>query len=95
MVINFSELKKKEVVNVSTGKNEGKKTDLVIDSNSGKILKIIVPGKRGILCSENLEIDFDCIEKIGDDIVLYRNPTPKKTECCHNENERLFELDDE
>lgn len=82
MNINYSELKKKEVVNVKTGKNAGKITDLVIDSSSGRILKIIVPGKKGFLSCESEEIDFDCIVKIGDDTILYKSPNSMKNDDC-------------
>lgn len=81
MNINYNELKKKEVVNVATGKNLGKIIDLVIDTDSGKILKIVVPGKKGFLNCDNEELDFDCIVKIGDDAILYKKCSPKKDEC--------------
>lgn len=82
MNINYSELKKKEVVNVITGKNLGKIIDLVIDTDKGKILKIVVPGKKGFLSCENEEIDYDCIVKIGDDAILYKPCSPKKESEC-------------
>ena len=53
MEINYQELKKKDVLNVATGKNLGKINDLIIDAKSGKILKIVVPGKRGFLSCES------------------------------------------
>lgn len=81
MFINYSELKKKDVLNVVTGKNLGKIIDLVIEEKSGKILKIIVPGKKGFLSCENEELDYACITKIGDDVILYKPCTPKKEEC--------------
>ncbi len=82
MSINYSELKKKEVVNVTTGKNLGKIIDLVIERDSGKILKIVVPGKKGgFLNCENEELDFSCIVKIGDDAILYKKCNPKKDDC--------------
>ena len=71
MKINYQELKKKDVVEVSTGKNLGKINDLIISKGSGKILKIIVPGRKGIFSScESLEIDYSKIVKIGDDAIL-------------------------
>ena len=81
MFINYSELKKKDVLNVVTGKNLGKINDLVIDEKSGKISKIIVPGKKGFLPCEHEELDYGCIVKIGDDVILYKPCVPKKEEC--------------
>ena len=72
MEINYTELKKKEVLDVSTGKNLGKISDLIIETKSGKILKIVVPGKKGFLSCEVEEIKFSDIEKIGDDVILVK-----------------------
>jgi YlmC/YmxH family sporulation protein len=70
-MITFQELKRKDVLEISSGKNLGKITDLVIEKRSGKIQKIIVPGKRGgFLSCENLEIKYSKIQKIGDDVIL-------------------------
>ena len=80
MQINYSDLKKKEVVDISTGKNLGKINDLIIDSGSGEILKIVVPGRKGFLNCEEVFIDYKCIEKIGDDAILYKKCKPKP-EC--------------
>lgn len=69
----FSELKKKEVFNLSTGENLGKITDICFDEKSGVIEKIIVPGgKCGWLSGKSVEINYCCIEKIGKDAVLVR-----------------------
>ena len=82
MEINYSALKKKEVLNLATGKNLGKINDLIIDAKSGKILKIIVPGKKGFLSCENEEIKFSDIEKIGDDVILIRFKQQKEDGEC-------------
>ena len=78
MTLTYQELKKKDVINVITGKNLGKITDLIIDASIGKIVKIVVAGKKGFLSCENEEINFDCITKIGDDTILYKPCLPKK-----------------
>ena len=71
MSISYQDLRKKEVLEISSGKNLGKITDLIIEKKTGKIQKIIVPGKRGgFLSCENLEIKYSQIEKIGDDVIL-------------------------
>ncbi len=89
MEINFNELKKKEVVDVSNGKNLGKISDLIIDIDSGLILKIVVPGKKGgFLNCDEFFIDYKCIEKIGDDAILYKkcrikpDCPPSKCDCA-------------
>ncbi len=81
MTILYSELKKKEILEVTTGKNLGKICDLVIFKNNGKIQKLIAPGKKcGFLSTENFEIPFDKIIKIGDDAILV-DFTERKDDC--------------
>ena len=90
MSITYQDLKKKDVLEISSGKNLGKITDLVIEKKSGRILKIIVPGRRGsFLTCENLEIKYSRIQRIGDDVILVdlteRNENikpPKPKNCC-------------
>lgn len=72
-ILTYSELCEKEVINCRDGKILGTPVDLRLDAESGNILSITVrePGK---LClsskSPGLEIRWDCIETIGDDILL-------------------------
>ncbi|MBR2336454.1 MAG: YlmC/YmxH family sporulation protein [Clostridia bacterium] len=71
MDYNFSDLKKKKVINVADGKDLGKITDLIISYPDGRIKSIIVPGKKNAFFSGcELIINFSCIERIGDDTVL-------------------------
>ena len=85
MTILYSELKKKDILEISTGKNLGKVCDLVICKQNGKIQKLIAPGKRcGFLSTENFEIPFDKIVKIGDDAILV-DFTERK---CEHEREK-------
>ena len=83
MEINYQELKKKDVLNVATGKNLGKINDLIIDAKSGKILKIVVPGKKGFLSCESEEIKYSDIEKIGDDVILIKFRVAKEDDCLN------------
>ena len=90
MEIYFNELKKKDVLDVTTGRNLGKITDLVIDVATGKIIKIVVPGRRGAFLScDNLEIKFKCITKVGDDVILvnFDSCTPHAEKCLEKECE--------
>ena len=70
-MITFSEFKKKEVLDISSGKNLGRATDILFVRHTGEIEKIITSGKHGgFLSCESLEIPFKSIIKIGDDAVL-------------------------
>ena len=92
MEISYNELKKKEVVDISSGKNLGKINDLIIDENSGKILKIIVPGRKCFLNCDELSIDYKCLVKIGDDAILYKKCQPKQDCPPKCDNDALFEI---
>ena len=88
MTVNYSALKKKEVLEVSTGKNLGKISDLVIDCESGKILKIVVPGKKSsFLSCESLEISFKNVVKIGDDVIIVE--LCSESDCLDNKRRKL------
>ncbi len=70
----FSELRRKEIINVCDGARLGNICDLEIDECDGNITAIIAPGPSrlmGILRSnEELVIPYCDIKKIGDDVIL-------------------------
>jgi YlmC/YmxH family sporulation protein len=69
-----SDMKQKEVINVSDGKRLGFVSDIEIDLETGKIDAIILPGNTrifGLLGKDNeFVIPWDRIKKIGEDIIL-------------------------
>ena len=84
MTCTLSELKEKEVVNVADGKILGYISDVEIDICKGQILMIYLPpqGKYFSLFSskDRTCIPWNCIEKIGSDIILVRYcPPPRCT----------------
>ena len=72
--ITFSELNRKEVINICDGARLGHICDLELDACSGTVLSMIVPGPLrlfGLLRSEEtLVIPFCRIKKIGEDVIL-------------------------
>lgn len=68
------ELREKEVINICTCKRLGYVEDLEFDLCEGCIKAIIVPERtkfRGIFGSDcEYVIPFDCIQKIGSDIIM-------------------------
>ena len=68
------ELREKEVINTCDCKRLGCVVDLVFDSCTGQIEAIVVPGPGkiwGFLGTDcEYVIPFQCIKKIGPDIVL-------------------------
>ena len=70
----FSNLKCKEVVNVCDGCRLGFVTDVEVDICSGRIVAIVVPCKcKGFSFfshRDDFVIPWQCIRRIGDDIIL-------------------------
>ncbi|NLT58096.1 MAG: YlmC/YmxH family sporulation protein [Clostridiales bacterium] len=78
----FGELRRKEVINIRDGVRLGYVYDLEIDPVEGRLVGIVVPGPRtlfGLLGSrEEYIIDWDEIEKIGEDIILVSVQMPEQ-----------------
>lgn len=74
MRIRLLELKMREVINVCTGLRLGYVDDVIINIDSGQILALVVPGRCrffGLFGREDdYVIPWECIKKIGDDIIL-------------------------
>ncbi len=72
--VTFSELKKREVINVCDGARLGCVCDLEIDMQTGCVLALIVPGETrwlGVLKGhDDLVIPFCRIRKLGEDVIL-------------------------
>ena len=74
MELRLSELRYREVINVSTGARLGFVGDAVMDAASGQVTALIVPGRArffGLLGREDDYIlPWDCITRMGGDIIL-------------------------
>ena len=74
MIISFSELRCKEVINISDGRRLGYVSDLELEAESGRIMTLCVPcygrffglfGNGGVYV-----IPWPCICKVGNDLIL-------------------------
>ncbi len=74
MAVKFSDLNYKEVICVSDGRRLGCICDACVELPEGRITAIIVPGSSRVLGlwgrREDFVIPWDCIRRIGPDIVL-------------------------
>ncbi len=75
MVLNlFSDLKYKEVIDIHSGFRLGYVSDAEFDSEDGKLISLITPGKAkffGLLGREDdYVLPWECISRIGNDIIL-------------------------
>jgi YlmC/YmxH family sporulation protein len=68
-------LKNKEVINICDGRRLGFVIDGQLDISQGRLISVIVPGEcnfLGISKGDNIIIPWNCIERIGDDIILVK-----------------------
>ena len=74
MSIKITELQCKEVICVSDGRRLGFVSDVEVEIPKGQVLSIVVPGPgrlMGVLGNKcDFVIPWNCIRKIGPDIVL-------------------------
>lgn len=82
METSFSELHRKEAVNLTDGKRLGRICDVVFTYPEGKVQGIVVPGGKGFRWAKAEQfIDLKCVKKIGVDVVLVdvrAAPKPEK-----------------
>ena len=69
----FCELRCKDVINVIDGKCLGRVCDVIFSRCNGRVMGFIVPGEarfRILRRREDMFIPFNCICKIGCDVIL-------------------------
>lgn len=74
MQCRIADLRLKEVINVSDGARYGFVNDVLVDTLTGKLVAIVVPGPYriwGLFCkNEDMVIPWESIKRIGEDIIL-------------------------
>lgn len=77
MTYQFSELRNKEVIHIGDGERMGFVSDLEIDTVTGRIISVSVPGAYkyfGVFGKEpDRRIPWEQIKKIGDDLIIIEN----------------------
>lgn len=70
--MNLSDLQNKDIVNVLDGKKIGNIVDARFNIQTGHIEKLIIEPSKSLFSLKNtsLEIDFNKITKIGEDVIL-------------------------
>lgn len=74
-----SDFRHKEVIDITNGSRLGFISDVDIDLEKGTVNAVIIPGKRrffGLFPTEDCIIPWECIEKIGEDIILVSTKSP-------------------
>ena len=78
----FSDLRCKEVINICDGCRLGYVGDMECKIPEGEVVAIIVPGPARFFGlfgrGEDYYIPWNCIRRIGDDIILIDKPFPRR-----------------
>ncbi len=73
-MVRIYDMKQKEVINSNDGIRLGFISDVEVDLDEGKLLKIIVPGPAKLFGmfgrGKEYQVPWDSIKKIGEDIIL-------------------------
>lgn len=73
-MINLSEMREKEVINIRDGSRLGFIYDFEIDLEKGRVLAVVLPGEGKILGlfgkNNDLVIDWKNIIRVGQDFIL-------------------------
>lgn len=92
MLLRYSDLRNKEVINLKTGSRLGYICDLMLEAEDGKICFIVVPGPNRFFWffgrEDDIEIPWQCIERIGDDLILVCFDHPPLR--CQRKRPRFF-----
>ena len=71
------DLRCKEVINLDDGSRLGFVNDVEIDVSCGRVVAIVVPRRTSVFLKGNdLVIPWDCVKRIGDDIILVEINVP-------------------
>ncbi len=70
--MNMSDLQNKDIINILDGKKIGNIIDVRFNIQSGSIEKLIIEPSKSFFSIKNnsIEIDFNKIKKIGEDVIL-------------------------
>ena len=95
MALTVMQLRCKEVICLSDGRRLGFVSDIEVEIPEGQVCALIVPGPCRILGlvgrKDDYRIPWNCIRRIGPDIILV---DVRPEECCfprHRENGGFFQ----
>ena len=84
------ELKEKEVINICDGEKLGNVCDIEFEERTGKIIALIIPGPCKILGiigrDQEYIIPYECVQRIGADVVLVEVEREKCLKKCKWDN---------
>ena len=84
------EIREKEVINICDGEKLGNVCDIEFEERTGKIIALIIPGPCKILGiigrDQEYIIPYECVQRIGADVVLVEVEREKCLKKCKWDN---------
>lgn len=77
----LTDLKNKEVINISSGKRLGFVCDLELDITDARLISLVLPGEGGLFSKAPvIRIPWACIEHVGEDLIIVKmkDPVPRQ-----------------
>jgi YlmC/YmxH family sporulation protein len=93
MLLNFVDLKQKEIINIVDGKKLGYPDDIVFDSENTSVKSFTIPGQSrafGLKKGESRTIKLEDIFLIGEDVILVNIPTLVAKKSNDPKNEFMY-----
>ncbi len=93
MLLNFVDLKQKEIINIVDGKKLGFPDDIVFDSENTTVKSFTIPGQSkafGLKKGESRTINLQDIFLIGEDVILVNIPTLISKKENNNPSEYMY-----
>ena len=92
MQCRFRDLRRKEVININDGARLGQVADMDIQVPEGQTAAIVVYGPARFFGlfgrGEEFYIPWDCIQRIGDDIILIDKPFQRRDPALERKRRR-------
>lgn len=78
-IMNFADLKTKEIISVTNGKRLGYPDDVVLDTESNSInYFVILKNNKMFKKPEREQVPFSAVTLIGEDVILVKTPVVTK-----------------
>ncbi|MCI8479768.1 MAG: YlmC/YmxH family sporulation protein [Oscillibacter sp.] len=94
MQCRFRGLRRKEVINICDGCRLGFVADVDVRIPEGQVIAIVVNGPAKFFGlfgrGEEFYIPWDCIQRIGDDIILIDKPFQRRNPAQERQRQRKF-----
>ena len=92
MQFRFRDLRRKEVININDGCRLGLVSDVDLRAPEGQVIAIVVYGPARFVGlfgrGEEFYIPWDCIQRIGDDIILIDKPFQRRDPALERKRRR-------